>query len=78
MTFHKHPNPSDDEVKEYLLGSKSEESYHIQSMMVRMDWMIMPFLMMWWIITVMKMMILFKTCMGGHEQLQGTKGKFHR
>jgi hypothetical protein len=42
------------------------------------NWLIVSFLMLCWMMTVMKWWYYSRLCMGGHKQLQGTKRKFNR
>jgi hypothetical protein len=52
----------DDDVKEYL-EANLKKVYQIWNLIAGMNWMIVPFLMLWWMMTVMKI-ILFKTLYG--------------
>jgi hypothetical protein len=52
----------DDEVEDCLVANL-KKVYHIRSVTVNMNWMTVPFLMLWWVAPVIKM-TLFKTMYG--------------
>jgi hypothetical protein len=52
----------DDEVEDCLVVNL-KKVYHIRSVTVNMNWMTVPFLMLWWVVPVIKM-TLFKTMYG--------------